>query len=53
MTETVIVDVAGGCPNCGNPDIHVPDGYEDKTEIQCGNCGYLAAYAEFFAAKSE
>ena len=53
MADTIIVDVSGGCPNCGNPDVHVPADYEEKTEIRCEKCGYAAPQAEFFAAKSD
>jgi CRISPR/Cas system-associated protein Cas10 (large subunit of type III CRISPR-Cas system) len=49
MTGTLIVDVSGGCPVCGNPDIKLPELYEDATEIVCAKCQHRAPYAEFFA----
>jgi hypothetical protein len=45
----IVVDASGGCRECGNPDINVPDVFDDETKIHCGKCGHTARHAEFFA----
>jgi Zn ribbon nucleic-acid-binding protein len=52
MTDQIMtVRVAAGCPKpkCGNPDIRVPEEFDDSTIIKCGKCGYEAPHADFFA----
>jgi predicted nucleic-acid-binding Zn-ribbon protein len=51
MPEKIIVPVAGGCPKCGNPEIEVPESFDDETIIQCKRCGHSAPHAKFFDAK--
>jgi Zn ribbon nucleic-acid-binding protein len=53
MTDQRTFRVAGGCPKCGNPDIQVPEDFEDSTIIECGKCGYEAPHADFFATDDD
>jgi predicted RNA-binding Zn-ribbon protein involved in translation (DUF1610 family) len=48
MIDRVTVPVAGTCPKCGNPDIAVPESFDDETIIKCAACGHNAPYATFF-----
>jgi len=44
----VSVEVAGGCPRCGNPAIVVPDDCTPETIIKCSHCALEAQHEDFF-----
>jgi hypothetical protein len=48
MNDFITVEVCGGCPKCGNPDIFVPEDFTDETPTKCTKCGYAAKHAIFF-----
>jgi hypothetical protein len=48
MTDRIVGPVAGVCPICGDPNIEVPESYDDNTIIECAGCRYRAPHAEFF-----
>jgi hypothetical protein len=53
MTENVTVDVAGGCPKCGNPAFLVPENYNDDTIVTCPKCDYQARWEDVFGDDEE
>jgi DNA-directed RNA polymerase subunit RPC12/RpoP len=46
--DKITVDVAGGCPKCGNPAMMVPEDYTDDTPVSCPKCGYKARYKDVY-----
>jgi DNA-directed RNA polymerase subunit RPC12/RpoP len=48
MTEKITVDVAGACPNCGNPALMVPEDYTDDSIVTCPKCDYKARRRDIF-----
>jgi endogenous inhibitor of DNA gyrase (YacG/DUF329 family) len=48
MTDKIPVDVTGGCPECGNPSVPVPEDYDDNTIIICPLCGFEVPWKDFF-----
>jgi endogenous inhibitor of DNA gyrase (YacG/DUF329 family) len=53
MTGQVEVPVAGACPVCGNPDVDVPEDYDEGTIVSCPKCGHTAAWAKFFSEPTD
>lgn len=45
----IVVNVAGGCKKCGNPDVDMPEVFDDETNIHCDRCGHTAKRSEFFS----
>jgi hypothetical protein len=53
MTENLTVHVAGGCPNCGNPALLIPEEYNDDTIVTCPECDYKARWKDVFGDEKE
>jgi ribosomal protein S27AE len=53
MDGTTPMRIKGGCPKCGNPAIYVSERYRADTVINCGKCGYTAAWEKFFSENKE
>jgi hypothetical protein len=53
MTETITVDVPGGCPKCGNSAIIVPEDYTDDTIVSCPKCDYKTRRKDVFGDDDE
>ena len=53
MTGFIRGPVSGGCPNCGNPDLEVPNDYTRDTIITCPKCKFSKRHEEFFKSPSE
>jgi predicted RNA-binding Zn-ribbon protein involved in translation (DUF1610 family) len=48
VTENLTVHIAGGCPNCGDPALLIPEDYNDDTIVTCPKCGYEARWKDVF-----
>jgi DNA-directed RNA polymerase subunit RPC12/RpoP len=53
ITENLTVHVAGGCPNCGNPALLIPEEYNDDTVVTCPECDYKARWKDVFGDEKE
>jgi ribosomal protein S27AE len=53
MSNDIKLPVAGGCPNCGNPDIPIPADWNDDTQIACPKCDYTAPHKQFFGTDNK
>jgi hypothetical protein len=46
MSSKIEVEVEGGCPKCGRPDLVIPENYTDETIVHCPSCGPLARWGD-------
>lgn len=46
--ESITGDVEGGCPQCGNPALIVPEHWQGDTIVTCPKCGYEARHEDMY-----